>query len=152
MVVHATASVPVGCWLPAAEAVGGRSRLCGMQPQEQALKNFGPLPKMHRLAGEFLDFLDDYEPAERATVALEFVASFIEEGNAKEIIAALGDISPDVKAQFLASVQSAPTTDAEWARLRFVGANLDEADEARARDYWRRCVSLVRQALEESQT
>lgn len=115
------------------------------------MKNFAPLPKMHRPAGEFREFLDDYEPAERATVALEFVASFIEEGNAREIIAALGAISPEAKAQFLASVQSAPTADAEWAQLRFVGANLNEADEARARDYWRRCVSLVRQALAESQ-
>ena len=47
----------------------------------------------------------------------------------------------------MASVQSAPTTDAEWAQLRFVGANLDESDEAQGREYWRRCVARVRQAL-----
>ena len=78
---------------------------------------------------------------------MKFVAGFILEGDAKEIIAALGEISPEAEEQFLASVRNAPTTEAEWAQLRFVGANLDESDEARAREYWRRCVTRVRQSL-----
>ena len=116
------------------------------------MEKLGPLPKMHRPAAAFLEFLADYEPSERAAVALEFVAGFILEGDAKEIIAALGEISPEAKGKFIASVQSAPTNDAEWDQLRFVGANLDESDEARARDYWRRCVTAVRQALSDSQS
>ncbi len=102
---------------------------------------------MHQQTAQFLEFLDDYDPTDGAAVALEFVAGFIDDENAAEIVAALEGISPNVKAEFLARVAKAPSTETEWEQLRFVGANLNRRDESRARNYWRLCVNRVRQAM-----